>query len=67
MNDYYYSQQCYQELVEVNENLVDLNENIETLNTSASTLLTFVIAIGVLISADILHHILDAIYKFRRG
>lgn len=66
MGDNYYSQQCYQELVEVNENLSEINTNIETLNTTTSTLLNFVIAIGILFSADLLHHILDAMYKFRR-
>lgn len=65
MENYYYSEKIFEEQVVTNEHLVDLKENLTLTNTYLNTLLLFIVVISVLISSDMVHHLLDAFYKFK--
>lgn len=66
MYENYYSERIYNELVDLNETSLQIKSEVQTLNESCSLLIVVLFAIGVLKGADMLHHLIDATYKFGR-
>lgn len=66
MYENYYSERIYDEQVTTNEYLVDIKEDIKTTNTYLNSILLVCMAIAILKSADMVHHLLDKFYKNKK-
>lgn len=61
--DNYYSQQIYQNTNQIIENQETTNQLLTDIKTNTSTLITFIVAITIILCANVIHHIIDAGWK----